>query len=55
MGAARLMAKLFHQVRAAGWQSIQGRERGALDDVQARLDKIEHERSARQPLKAIGG
>ena len=27
--------------------------RGSLDDVQARLDRIEQERTARQPLKAI--
>jgi hypothetical protein len=27
--------------------------RGALDDVQARLDRIDQERSARQPLRAV--
>jgi hypothetical protein len=41
------------EVAVLGWG--EAKVRGAVDDLQAWIDKIEHERTARAPLKAISG
>ena len=53
-GARCLIAEVTALRNELAELRAEAKGRGAIDDVQARLDKIEQERSARQLLRTVG-